>query len=58
MARRTANADQAAARLRSAGCQFQGKFGDASGWMIGNAGKHVGEIVLRVEGVELGALDR
>jgi hypothetical protein len=25
--------------------------------MIGNAGEHAGEIVLRVEAVELGALD-
>ena len=26
--------------------------------MVGNAGEHVGEIVLRVETVELGALDQ
>ena len=34
------------------------EFGDASGRVIGDAGEHVGEIVLRVETVELGALDQ
>jgi len=33
------------------------KFGDAPRRMIGDAGEHVGEIVLRVEAVELGVLD-
>jgi hypothetical protein len=34
------------------------EFGDTSGRMIGDAGEHVGDIVLRVETVELGGLDQ
>jgi hypothetical protein len=34
------------------------EFGDAPRRVVGNAGEHVGEIVLRVEAVELGALDQ
>ena len=33
------------------------EFADA-GWVVGDAGEHVGEIVLRVETVELGAFDQ
>jgi len=49
---------QAAARVLSSGCQFQGKSSaNAPCRMIGDAGEQVGDIVLRVESVELGALD-
>src|SRR5215467_10762908 len=34
------------------------EFGNAPRRMIGDTGEHVGEIVLRVEAVELGALDQ
>jgi hypothetical protein len=34
------------------------EFGDAPRRMVGNAGEHDGEIVLRVEAVELGAFDQ
>jgi len=53
----TASAGQAAARLRSAGCQFK-EFGDAAGGMVGDAGEHVSEVMLRVEAVELCAFDQ
>jgi hypothetical protein len=29
-----------------------------SGWMIGDAGEHVGNVELRIEAVELGAFDQ
>jgi len=34
------------------------EFGNAPGRVVGDAGEHVGEVVLRVETVELGALDQ
>src|ERR1700746_3476418 len=34
------------------------EFGDAASWVVGDAGEPIGEIVLRVEAVELGALDQ
>ena len=34
------------------------EFGNAPRWMIGDAGEQIGEIVLRVEAVELGAFDQ
>ena len=34
------------------------EFGDVAGRVVGDAGEHVGEIVLRVEAVKLGALDQ
>ena len=32
--------------------------GDLPGRVIGDAGEHIGEVVLRVEAVEFGALDQ
>jgi hypothetical protein len=34
------------------------EFGDAPGGMVGDAGEHVGKVVLRVKTVEVGALDQ
>src|SRR5204863_9562950 len=34
------------------------EFGDPAGWVVSDAGEHVGEIMLRVETVELGAFDQ
>src|ERR1700740_1119023 len=34
------------------------EFGDAASWVVGDAGEPIGEIVLRVEAVELGAVDQ
>ena len=34
------------------------EFGDLLGWMIGQAGKDIGEPGLRIDGVELGSLDK
>jgi len=34
------------------------EFGNTPGGVVGDAGEHVGEVVLRVETVELGALDQ
>ena len=50
---------EAAARVLSSGCQFQGKSSAIRrAGVVGDAGEHVGEVVLRVETVELGALDQ
>jgi hypothetical protein len=32
----------------------QPQFGDLAGWMVGDTGEQIGEIVLRVEVIELG----
>lgn len=34
------------------------QFVDVTGWMVGDAGQHVGDIELRIEAIELGALDQ
>jgi hypothetical protein len=34
------------------------EFGDAAGRMVGNAGEHIGEVMLRIESVKLGAFDQ
>jgi hypothetical protein len=34
------------------------EFGDAAGRVVGDAGEHVGKVVLRIEAVELGGLCR
>jgi len=44
--------------IRRASTPSGQEFGDAASRVVGNAGEHVGEIVLRVEAVELGALDQ
>jgi hypothetical protein len=50
---------QAAARVASSRLPVPGQeFGNAPGGMVGNAGEHVGEVELRIETVELGALDQ
>src|ERR1700756_5780320 len=49
----------AAGGERSEGLPVPGQeFGDAASWVVGDAGEPIGEIVLRVEAVELGALDQ
>ena len=34
------------------------QFVDVTGWMVGDAGQHVGDIELRIEAIEFGALDQ